>query len=51
MTFGTIARRARSDLDVTPDGNRFLLVVPIQNAGAQPTVVALNWLEQLKRKK
>ena len=33
--------------DVSADGNRFLLVVPEQKAGAQPVVVVLNWLEEL----
>jgi len=34
--------------DVTRDGTRFLLVVPEQRSGAQPTVVVLNWSEELK---
>jgi serine/threonine-protein kinase len=34
--------------DVSADGNRFLLVVPEQKSGAQPVVVVLNWLEELK---
>ena len=34
--------------DVSGDGNRFLLVVPQQRPGAQPVVVVLNWLEDLK---
>ncbi len=34
--------------DVTRDGNRFLLVVPEQRTDAQPTVVVLNWFEDLK---
>jgi Tol biopolymer transport system component len=33
--------------DVSADGQRFLMVVPVQKAGAQPTVVALNWLTEL----
>ncbi len=36
--------------DVTPDGSQFLLVIPIDRPGAQPTVVVLNWLEELKRR-
>ena len=36
--------------DVTPDGSRFLMVVPIERPGAQPTVVVLNWLAQLRAK-
>jgi hypothetical protein len=34
--------------DVSADGNRFLLVVPEQSAQAQPTVVVLNWFEELR---
>lgn len=36
--------------DVTPDGGRFLLVTPVDRLDAQPTVVVLNWLAELKRK-
>jgi hypothetical protein len=36
--------------DVTPDGSRFLIVKPVDRAGVQPTVVALNWFSELKRK-
>ena len=36
--------------DVTPDGSRFLLVTPVERETAQPTVVVINWLEELKRK-
>ena len=34
--------------DVSADGNRFLLVLPEQKQGAQPTVVVLDWFEELK---
>jgi hypothetical protein len=36
--------------DVTPDGSQFLMVTPIERPGAQPTIVVLNWFEELKRK-
>ena len=36
--------------DVAPDGNRFLLVVPVQQARAQPAVVVLNWFGELNSK-
>jgi eukaryotic-like serine/threonine-protein kinase len=36
--------------DVAPDGNRFLLVVPVQHARAQPAVVVLNWFAELNSK-
>lgn len=36
--------------DVTPDGSRFVLVVPEERPGAQPVVVVLNWLEELKQR-
>jgi hypothetical protein len=35
---------------VTPDGSQFLMVTPIERPGAQPTIVVLNWFEELKRK-
>jgi serine/threonine-protein kinase len=34
--------------DVSADGNRFLLVLPVQKPGAQPTVVVLDWFEELR---
>jgi Tol biopolymer transport system component len=36
--------------DVTPDGSRFLLVTPVQRADAQPTVVIVNWIAELRAK-
>ena len=36
--------------DVTPDGSQFALVVPVERANIQPTVVVLNWLEELQAK-
>jgi Tol biopolymer transport system component len=36
--------------DVTPDGSRFLLVVPIARPEAQPTHVILNWTGTLQQK-
>jgi serine/threonine-protein kinase len=36
--------------DVTPDGSRFLLVLPNYRAGSQPAVVVLNWFEELRAK-
>jgi eukaryotic-like serine/threonine-protein kinase len=37
--------------DVSPDGQRFLMLKPIEQAGATPTQinVVLNWTEELKR--
>ncbi|MBC7791225.1 MAG: protein kinase [Anaerolineae bacterium] len=34
--------------DVSADGNRFLLILPESKSGAQPTVVVLNWFEDLR---
>ena len=34
--------------DVSADGNRFLLVLPEHKFGAQPTVVVLDWFEELR---
>ena len=36
--------------DVTPDGSRFLLVAPIERLEATPTVVVLNWFDELRRR-
>jgi len=40
------------DYDVSPDGQRFLMVKPSEQAGAAPTQinVVLNWFEELKQK-
>ncbi len=46
---GRLSRRTVG-YDVTPDGSRFLMVVPVERPGAQPIVVRLNWLAELKRK-
>jgi serine/threonine-protein kinase len=34
--------------DVSADGNRFLLVLPQQRAGSQPTTVVMDWFEELR---
>jgi len=36
--------------DVTPDGNRFLMVRPVQRAGMPTAVVVLNWFTELREK-
>ncbi|MEP7326091.1 MAG: protein kinase [Gemmatimonadota bacterium] len=36
--------------DVTPDGSRFLMVAPVERPGAQPSVVVLDWFEELRAK-
>ncbi len=36
--------------DVTSDGNRFLMALPVPRPEAQPVVVVLNWFEELKAK-
>jgi len=36
--------------DVTPDGERFLLTVPVTRQAATPNVVVTNWLEELRRR-
>ncbi len=47
---GRLGQNRTRGYDVTPDGSQFLLVVPIERPDALPTVVVLNWLEELKRK-
>ena len=36
--------------DVTPDGERFLLIEPIERPGVIPNTVVTGWLEELRRK-
>jgi dipeptidyl aminopeptidase/acylaminoacyl peptidase len=36
--------------DVAPDGQRFLVAVPTQEASSAPATIVLNWLEELKRR-
>src|SRR5262249_11514156 len=40
------------DYDVSPDGQRFLMLKPVESQTSAPTQinVVLNWLEELKRK-
>jgi eukaryotic-like serine/threonine-protein kinase len=40
------------DYDVSPDGQRFLMLKPVEQTGAAPTQinVVLNWFEELKRR-
>jgi len=45
----TFFARSRS-YDVTPDGERFLFIVPVERPGATPNVVVTNWLDELKRR-
>jgi Tol biopolymer transport system component len=47
LTFGTFP-----NYDVSPDGQRFLMLKPSETAGAAPTQinVVLNWFEELKQK-
>ncbi|MES2305202.1 MAG: protein kinase [Gemmatimonadota bacterium] len=48
-TAGRLDSRA-TGYDVTPDGARFLMVIPIVKADALPTHVILNWSDVLKQK-
>lgn len=34
--------------DVTPDGSRFVLVIPVDQPGARSTTVVLHWLDRLR---
>jgi len=36
--------------DVTADGNRFLFAIPVLRPEAQPTIVTLNWFQELRAK-
>ena len=41
--------RARANYDVSPDGQRFLMVKPGEQSGQAQIRVVLNWFEELKR--
>ncbi len=45
----TFQGRAWSDFAVSPDGRRFLAVVPQAFAGEQPLTVILNWTAEVRR--
>jgi dipeptidyl aminopeptidase/acylaminoacyl peptidase len=36
--------------DVTPDGSQFLMVTPVNRPEAQPVVVIVNWVAELRKK-
>jgi hypothetical protein len=36
--------------DVTPDGSQFLMVAPVNRPEAQPVVVIVNWVAELRKK-
>jgi serine/threonine-protein kinase len=46
---GTTAATGGRDFDVSPDGQRFLVVKPVADPNRRELVVVLNWLEELKR--
>ncbi|MGE0555756.1 MAG: protein kinase [Gemmatimonadales bacterium] len=47
---GRLASNRTIGYDVTPDGARLVLVIPVDRPAAQPVVVVLNWLDELERK-
>ena len=47
---GRLAGGRTRGYDVSPDGQRFLLVTPVERPGAAPNVVITNWIEELERK-
>ncbi len=47
---GRLATSRTVGYDVTPDGSQFVLAVPVEQPGAQPVVVVLNWLAELEVK-
>ena len=52
MRDSTCRPRHGPNYDVSPDGQRFLMLKPIEQAQAAPTQinVVLNWFEELKQK-
>lgn len=47
---GRLAGGRTRGYDVSPDGQRFLLVTPIERPGAAPNVVITNWIKELQLK-
>jgi eukaryotic-like serine/threonine-protein kinase len=47
---GRLAAGGARSYDVTPDGSRFLLAVPVERPGATPNVVIINWTDELRRR-
>jgi hypothetical protein len=50
--FGTVnatGRRGPAPWDVTPDGQRFLFVAPVEASGAAQFTVVLNWQNGLPK--
>ena len=45
----TLSKRTWTDFDVSPDGKRFLTIVPERLAREQPLTVILNWRPDAKR--
>ena len=39
----------RANFDMSPDGQRFLMLKPVERQPLRRITVILNWLEQLKR--
>ncbi len=50
MDSGRLGARRTSGYDVTPDGSEFLMVIANERRDALPTVVVINWIEELKAK-
>ena len=50
--WGVQAGQMGTAYDVSPDGQRFLMIKPVEQTGAAPTQinVVLNWFEELKQK-
>jgi len=49
-TAGRLGSGRTLGYDVSPDGMRFLMVVPVARPDAQPNVVVLNWLDELRER-
>jgi len=50
--WGTVAGAAAATFDISPDGQRFLMIRPIKDAEVSTTsnlIVVQNWFEELKR--
>ena len=44
-----VLERGGPNYDVSPDGERFLMIRPVEGTSATPQVVVQNWFEELNR--
>jgi hypothetical protein len=45
----TVAPNAAGDFDISPDGQKFVVVTPVQQKESQPLTLVTNWPALLKK--